>query len=92
MSSALSLLLALQLASPTAGASTPAPTAVQNLPSRESAPDDPDKVVCKRTANTGSRVGGAKECLTKAQWREREVLNAQAMRDLQSRANQIRPN
>jgi hypothetical protein len=32
----------------------------------------PDDVICKPDSGTGSRVGGMKICLTRAEWRQRE--------------------
>lgn len=32
------------------------------------APVDPDKKICKTIKETGSRLGGKRECKTKAEW------------------------
>ena len=32
------------------------------------APVDPDKKICKTIRETGSRLGGKRECKTKAEW------------------------
>lgn len=84
------LLLAAVLQTLSPGAASPAPpstTAATPVP----APTAKDPLVCRRTANTGSRLGGGKECMTKAQWAEREQGNAQNLRDMQTRSFQTRP-
>ena len=87
---------ALQMA-PSPGASSPVQTlsgaAVYAPPAVASAREvrDADKVLCRRSAETGSRLGGVTECATKAQWREREHANADALRQAQSKASQLRP-
>ena len=88
MFTALAAAAALQTLSP--GAAPPAPSGVAPPPTSDAAvaPSDADKVICRRTANTGSRLGGAKECLTKAQWTDRDVQNAQMTRDIQARGFQ----
>lgn len=35
---------------------------------REAQAKDKDKLVCRRVGSTGTRVGGAKRCLTREQW------------------------
>ncbi len=81
------LAAAVQAASP--GAATPASAQVPPAAPAALAPSaEGDKVICRRTANTGSRLGGSKECLTKAQWTDRDVQNAQMTRDMQARGFQ----
>lgn len=84
----LALAAVLQTLSP--GAASPAPpstTAAKPLP----APTAKDPLVCRRTANTGSRLGGERECMTKAQWADRDQANAQNLRDMQTKSFQTRP-
>lgn len=59
------------LADPAAGgASTPAVTpAATPATAPAPAPDDPNKLICKTKAKTGSRFP-EKTCMTKAQWDE----------------------
>ncbi len=45
-------------------------------------------MVCRRTGHTGTLLGGEKECMTRAQWRERESANAEAVRTIQDRSRQ----
>ena len=58
-----------------------APAAAQSLPNN-SAPDqsaaepDPNKVVCKRMADTGSLIKKSKICRTRAEW-SRAIEDAQ---------------
>lgn len=60
MSGRVLAILALVLSAP-AVAQTPAPP---STPSR----DDPDRVICRREAVTGSLAQTRKVCLTRAQW------------------------
>jgi hypothetical protein len=59
------------LADGTPGSSTPAPVP-QSTNATPAAPivtnNDTDVVVCRVTPKDGSRIGGEKECRTKAQW------------------------
>ena len=80
-------MLAILIAAVVAAPPPAAPTASSKAPSA-TASADAEKVVCRRTANTGSRLGGSKECLTKAQWADRDVQNAQLTREIQDRGYQ----
>ncbi len=91
--STLVLAAVLQAASP-APASGPAHAAAGTAPPASSAafsaPQglDMDRVVCRRLAETGSRLGGATQCATKAQWRQRELDTAEYIRGAQSKGIQ----
>lgn len=56
--------LALLLAAAQAQPTTTAPAA----PAAPAAPVDPDKKICKTIKETGSRLGGKRECKTQAEW------------------------
>ena len=43
-----------------------APAAAAAKPRKD--PNDPDRMICKTERPTGSRLGGEKTCMTKAQW------------------------
>ena len=53
----------------TSAAQSPAPKQTTAKVAKAKSPDD---IICKPDIGTGSRVGGAKICLTRAQWKERE--------------------
>lgn len=76
--------------SPAEPASTPAEKSQAPLNAPPAAPDA-DKLVCRRAAVTGSRLGGDEVCLTKAQWAERQRSDSETLRAVQSRATQLRP-
>jgi hypothetical protein len=60
---------------PSASAPDPskAPVAQKTAQAAKKKAPSPDEVLCKPDVGTGSRVGGAKICLTRAQWRERAM-------------------
>ena len=45
---------------------------------------DPEKVVCRRISETGSRLGSSKICLTRAQWAEKQRLDQEEVKRLQA--------
>lgn len=52
-------------------AQTPAATPAAPAPAASKPASDPDqKMICKTEESTGSRLGGHKVCMTKAQWAE----------------------
>lgn len=53
-------------------AQSPSPTSKPATTQVAKKKPSPDDVICKPDVGTGSRVGGVKICLTRAQWRERE--------------------
>ena len=68
-----SLLLALVLSS------SPAEPASASVPQLE----DFNKVVCRRIDKTGSRLGSAKVCATRAEWAERERRDQEELKKAQ---------
>lgn len=85
------VLAALALGSPAAQAALiPTPSAGPPIGSVP-AVSDTDKITCRRTAVTGSRLGGDKVCLTKAQWAEQQRFDGDILREVQTRASQLRP-
>ena len=55
----------------TAASSAQSPTTKQPA-AKVAKAKSPDDIICKPDTGTGSRVGGAKICLTRAQWKEHE--------------------
>jgi hypothetical protein len=45
---------------------------------------DPNQVICKSTGETGSRLGGEKKCLTRAQWDAQSAAGSDLVRGIQS--------
>ncbi len=85
------VLAALALGSPAAhAASIPTPSEGPAIGSAPAA-SDADKIICRRTAVTGSRLGGDKVCLTKAHWAEQQRFDGDTLREVQTRASQLRP-
>jgi Spy/CpxP family protein refolding chaperone len=58
----------------------PALAADSPAPARPAEPD-PDRIVCKSVAVTGSRVSGERQCMTARQW---DALREQGQRFLRS--------
>jgi hypothetical protein len=66
---AVSIACALAMAAPAHSADTPTtaqPAATPAAPKGQ----DPNQVICKRDGEIGSRLGGDKECHTRAQWEQ----------------------
>lgn len=59
-----------------AQAATPAAPQAKSL--------DPNEVVCEKEEETGSRLGGHKVCMTRAQWAEQRRLNRQDIEKIQT--------
>ena len=59
-----------------------AAAAAPATPATTAAPDDA-KVVCKTISPTGSRLGGKRVCMTKAEWRRMNKEGEEATRDIQ---------
>lgn len=59
--------------SPSASQPAQTPAAQQAAAAGAKKKPSPDDVICKPDVGTGSRVGGAKICLTRAQWRQRQM-------------------
>lgn len=47
------------------------------------APTDESKIVCKTVLPTGSRLGGKRVCMTKAEWRRMNKEGEEATRAIQ---------
>jgi len=46
-------------------------------------PHDPNKVICKQVEEVGTRLGGQRVCMTRAQWNDEAWDNQHAMDDAQ---------
>lgn len=70
-----------------APAATPAsPAAAAPAPA---APVAEAKMICKNEPITGSRVGGTRVCMSKAQWDARGAANRGMIEDMQTRGYQF---
>ena len=59
--------------------------ASSSQPAVESKPiSDPDKVVCKRLNQTGSRLASTKVCMTRAQWADRQRQDQKEIEKMQA--------
>jgi hypothetical protein len=70
-------------------AQTPQPAATAaaaTAPPTKNAPD-PNKLICKTTEVTGSRLGGSRTCLTRQQWDEMARANSQAVENAQNQGS-----
>ncbi|HWI89256.1 MAG TPA: hypothetical protein VNS11_08470 [Sphingomicrobium sp.] len=78
----------------TAALAVAAPAASQTTPQVQSPPPatpvpaatpkgDPNRIICEREQEIGSRLGGAKVCKTAAQWEEERRANRDALDALQ---------
>jgi hypothetical protein len=70
-----------------------APAAAQTAPPGRSSPTassskarDPNRIVCEREEQLGSRLGGAKVCKTAAEWDEERRANREAVDNWQRQA------
>jgi cytochrome c5 len=50
-------------------------------------PDDPNQIICVREEVTGSRLDGARECHTRAEWAQRKTSGEQQMQLLAAPPN-----
>lgn len=64
---------------------SPAPVFAGSTPSGSATGADADKVVCKRTVDTGSLVKGRRICKTKAEWRSEQDAARQEAQTMQER-------
>jgi hypothetical protein len=71
-----------------------APALAQTQPTTGSAPTakakDPNRVICEKVQDTGSRIGGKRICMTAAQWEEQRRRDRQYVEDAQQRS--LEPN
>jgi len=70
-------------------ASEPATAAVSN-PGKDAG--QPDKLICKTTDVTGSRLGGTKTCLTRAQWDKVSRAGQDYTNDFTRNSDHLSPN
>lgn len=57
-----------------------APVAAQNKAETAKDKPDADKLICRSSGETGSRLGGRRECHTKAEWDQIRMDNTEALR------------
>ncbi|HEX6741026.1 MAG TPA: hypothetical protein VF079_04430 [Sphingomicrobium sp.] len=69
---------ALVLSAAAASASTPAPGQSSTAPK-----DDPNRIICEKVQETGSRLNARKTCMTAAQWVEQRKRDREAVEDAQ---------
>jgi hypothetical protein len=72
---------ALLLGSPAVAQVTPYRTADQ---AKKTDPNDPNKLVCERQLDIGSRLGARKLCLTVQQWRDKHNEQRGFTEDIQA--------
>jgi hypothetical protein len=77
------MLFALLLAAADPG--VPAASSISEAPAASTAEADRNKVRCKSVQQVGTRLGGKKLCMTKAQWEEAATNAMRVTRDLQMR-------
>jgi invasion protein IalB len=58
---------------------TPAPPSTANV-------KDPNRIICERQEEIGSRLGGKKVCKTAAEWNEERRQQRQTLEDVQRQA------
>ena len=51
---------------------------------------DPNRVICQKVQETGSRIGAKKICMTAQQWEEQRLRDRQYVEDAQQRS--LEPN
>lgn len=71
-----------------------APAVAQTQPTTSAAPTskakDPNRVICEKVKDTGSRIGGKRICMTAAQWEEQRRRDREYVEDAQQRS--LEPN
>ena len=77
--------LALVFAAPVAAQTT---QAGQQPPAAK--PNDPNRIICQRVEETGSRIAAHKVCLTAQQWEEKRRSDRSYVEDAQQRS--LEPN
>jgi hypothetical protein len=58
---------------PTPAAATPAPSTVSAAAAKRPPVNSDDQIICKREDEIGSRLGGAKVCMTRRDWRQQST-------------------
>jgi hypothetical protein len=67
-----------------------AQTQASNQPTATSKEKDPNRIICQRIEETGSRVAAKKVCMTAQQWEEKRRADREYLEDAQQRS--IEPN
>jgi len=67
-----------------------AQTQANTQPAPASKGKDPNRVICEKVEDTGSRVASAKICMTAQQWEEKRRADREYLEDAQQRS--IEPN
>jgi invasion protein IalB len=67
-----------------------AQTQAANQPAPAAKDKDPNRIICQRVEETGSRVAAKKVCMTAQQWEEKRRADREYLEDAQQRA--IEPN
>ena len=66
-------------------APAPAQTTTSGAPASTAAKDDPNRIICEKVQETGSRLNTRKTCMTAAQWVEQRKRDREAVEDAQRR-------
>jgi hypothetical protein len=61
-------------------------SATNALPAAQAEPDDKNKIICKATGVTGSRVRAAKVCRTRAEWTALEEASRKRLNEFRGNA------
>ncbi len=77
------VLAALQTAAAPAATTVPAATTLAPAAVATAKANPDDKIICQHEDTTGTRLGGHKVCMTKAQWREAAVQQRDAVKHAQ---------
>ncbi|HEX6661200.1 MAG TPA: hypothetical protein VF067_04960 [Sphingomicrobium sp.] len=69
-------------------AAVPAPAQTQTAAQPAAAPKDkdPNRIICQRIEETGSRVAAKKVCMTAQQWEEKRRTDREYVEDAQQRS------
>jgi invasion protein IalB len=67
-----------------------AQTQASNQPASAAKDKDPNRIICQRVEETGSRVAAKRVCMTAQQWEEKRRGDREYLEDAQQRA--IEPN
>jgi invasion protein IalB len=67
-----------------------AQTQASNQPTAASKEKDPNRVICQRIEETGSRIAAKKVCMTAQQWEEKRRSDREYLEDAQQRS--LEPN
>ena len=57
------------------------PAAAQDKPVEKPGKNDPNKVICRTVKSSASRLGGQRECHTKAEWDRATAQNGETVRN-----------